>query len=157
MGNGWMCWLMIGSPPAATSWFLPNPSGRTSSGAPFWKKPTQSKGTILGCQINLMGFDSDMITAWKHRPVTIVVQLSISRSVFLVDSTCKHIRPHVSTHWQERLTFLSGCTGPTRHWKEETLWRPWRISQEEWLSSLSFPSHQRSFTASWGRPWNEAR
>lgn len=46
MGNGWMCSLMIGSPPAATSWFLPNPLERTSSGVPFWKKPMQSKEAL---------------------------------------------------------------------------------------------------------------
>lgn len=47
MANGPTCWSTTASPRATISWFLPNLSGRMSSGALFWKRPMQSKRTVL--------------------------------------------------------------------------------------------------------------
>lgn len=47
MANGLMWLWTTASPPAGTSWFSPNLSERTSSGALFWKKLMPSKHSLL--------------------------------------------------------------------------------------------------------------
>lgn len=43
MEPGWMSSSMTAYPPTTTSWSLPSPPSATSSGAPSWKRPMQSK------------------------------------------------------------------------------------------------------------------
>lgn len=43
METGWMLSSMTAYPPTTTSWSSPSPPSATSSGAPSWKRPMQSK------------------------------------------------------------------------------------------------------------------